>query len=96
MQCLLVPTLSLLEQVAALDGTVTRKGIREALGVAGPDALATLMEAILESDAKLALELVAGLAASGVDLRRFTGDAMGFFRGIFLTMYTPNVQSIAD
>ena len=88
--------LSLLEQVAALDGSVTRKGIRHALGVAGPDAMPTLVRAIVDSDAKPALELIAGLVASGVDLRRFTGDAMGFFRGVFLTMYTPNIQSITD
>jgi DNA polymerase-3 subunit gamma/tau len=88
--------LSLLEQVAALDGSVTREGIRDALGVAGPDAIPTLVKAVIESDARLALELIAGLAASGVDLRRFAGDAMGFFRGVFLTMYTPNVQGISD
>ena len=88
--------LSLLEQVAALDGSVTRKGIRDALGVAGPDAMPTLVEALVESDAKLALELIAGLAASGVDLRRFTGDAMGFFRGVFLTIYAQNIESITD
>ena len=88
--------LSLLEQVAALDGSVTREGIRDALGVAGPDAIPTLVKAVIESDARLALELIAGLAASGVDLRRFAGDAMGFFRGVFLTMYTPNVQGLSD
>ena len=88
--------LSLLEQVAALDGSVTRKGIRDALGLAGPDAMPTLVKALAESDAKLALELIAGLTASGVDLRRFAGDAMGFFRGVFLTMYTPSVQNITD
>lgn len=88
--------LSLLEQVAALDGSVTRKGIRDALGLAGPDAMSTLVEALAEADAKLALDLIAGLAASGVDLRRFAGDAMGFFRGVFLTMYTTNVEGITD
>ena len=88
--------LSLLEQVAALDGSVTRKGIRDALGVAGPDAMPTLVRAIVDSDARPALELIAGLSATGVDLRRFTGDAMGFFRGVFLTMYAQNVQSITD
>lgn len=88
--------LSLLEQVAALDGSVTRKGVRDALGLAGPEAMPTLVEAVANSDARLALELVAGLAASGVDLRRFTGDAMGFFRGVFLTMYTPTVENIAN
>ena len=88
--------LSLLEQVAALDGSVTREGIRKALGVAGPEALLVLVEALAEADAKAALELVAGLAARGVDLRRFAGDALGFFRGVFLTMYSPNVGDLTD
>ncbi|MCY4368371.1 MAG: DNA polymerase III subunit gamma/tau [bacterium] len=88
--------LSLLEQVAARDGSVTRQGVRDARGVAGPEAMSTLVEALVTSDAKVALELIAGLAASGVDLRRFAGDAMAFFRGVFLTMYTPNLQDITD
>ena len=73
--------LSLLEQVAALDGSVTRKGIRNALGVAGPEALLLLVEALAEADAKAALELVAGLAARGVDLRRFAGGRPGVLPG---------------
>ena len=88
--------LSLLEQVAALDGSVTRQGVRDARGVAGPEAMSTLVEALVNADAKLALELVAGLAGRGVDLRRFAGDAMSFFRGVFLTMYSRNVQDITD
>ena len=79
--------LSLLEQVAALDGRVSRAGVRKALGVAGPDDSAALADAIAGEDARAALELVADLAARGVDLRRFAGDALGFFRGVFLTMY---------
>ena len=88
--------LSLLEQVAALDGSVTPQGISHALGVAGGDAMAALMDALINSNAKLALELIAGLAERGVDLRRFAGDAIAFFRGVFLTMYSPNVQDITD
>ena len=88
--------LSLLEQVAALDGSVTREGIRNTLGVAGPEALLVLVAALAEADAKAALELVAGLAARGVDLRRFAGDALGFFRGVFLTMYSPNAGDLTD
>ena len=88
--------LSLLEQVAALDGSVTRVGIRNALGVAGPEAILELVAALVEADAKIALELVAGLAARGVDLRRFAGDALAFFRGVFLTIYSQDVETIAD
>ena len=88
--------LSLLEQVAALDGAVTVEGIQKALGVAGREALLELAEALAQADATVALELVAGLAARGVDLRRFAGDALAFFRGVFLTMYAPNVADLTD
>ncbi len=88
--------LSLLEQVAARDGSVTRQGVRAARGIAGPQAMATLVESIVTSDARSALELVAELAARGVDLRRFAGDAIAFFRGVFLSMYTSKIQSITE
>ena len=88
--------LSLLEQVAALDGSVTPEGVRNALGIAGPEALSVLVGALVEEDARAALELVAGLVARGVDLRRFAGDALALFRGVFLTMYSPNVGDLTD
>lgn len=88
--------LSLLEQVAALDGSVTEEGIQRALGVAGRESILALAEAMASENAAAALELVAGLAARGVDLRRFAGDAMAFFRGVFLAMYNPNVAELVD
>jgi len=88
--------LSLLEQVAALDGSVTEEGIQRALGVAGRESIMELAEAMASENAAAALELVAGLAARGVDLRRFAGDALAFFRGVFLAMYTPNAAELVD
>lgn len=88
--------LSLLEQVAALDGSVTEEGIQRALGVAGRESIMALAEAMASENAAAALELVAGLAARGVDLRRFAGDALAFFRGVFLAMYTPNAAELVD
>lgn len=88
--------LSLLEQVAALDGSVTEEGIQRALGVAGRESIMALAEAMASENAAAALELVAGLAARGVDLRRFAGDALAFFRGVFLAMYNPNVAELVN
>ena len=89
--------LSLLEQVAALGGgSVTTEGVQRALGLAGRDAYLTVVQAIAESDAKAGLELVASLAGRGVDLRKFLGDAIGFFRGAFLAKYSPNVDDLSD
>ncbi|MFP3881484.1 MAG: DNA polymerase III subunit gamma/tau [Actinomycetota bacterium] len=90
-------SLSLLEQVAALgSGTADVPGVRRALGLADADAFQQLAEAVAAQDAKSALELVAEMAASGVDLRRFVSDCIGFFRGVFLAHYAPNLAEIAD
>jgi DNA polymerase-3 subunit gamma/tau len=90
-------SLSLLEQVAALgSGTADVAGVRRALGLADSEAFQQIAEAIATQDAKLALELVAELAAAGVDLRRFVSECIGFFRGVFLAHYAPNLAEIAD
>lgn len=90
-------SLSLLEQVAALGaGEVDLGGVRRALGLADSEAFLILVESLAAHDAKAALELVARLAAEGVDLRRFVAETLGFFRGVFLAHYAPNLAEIAD
>ena len=90
-------SLSLLEQVSALGaGTVDSSGVRRALGLASSDTFTRLANAVAEHDAKAALELVAELAADGVDLRRFVSESVGFFRGVFLAHYAPNLAEISD
>ncbi len=90
-------SLSLLEQVAALGaGTVDVAGVRRALGLADSEAFMRLVEAVAAQDAKAALELVAELAADGVDLRRFVSESVAFFRGAFLAHYAPNLAEISD
>ncbi|MDX2465806.1 MAG: DNA polymerase III subunit gamma/tau, partial [Acidimicrobiia bacterium] len=89
--------LSLLEQVAALGGgTVEAPTVARALGLADSDAFSRLATAIANQDAPAALVLVSELAARGGDLRRFVSEAMGYFRGIFLAQYAPNLEEIAD
>jgi DNA polymerase-3 subunit gamma/tau len=90
-------SLSLLEQVAALGaGSVDVGGVRRALGLADSEAFMRLVDAVASQDAKAALELVAELAADGVDLRRFVAESVAFFRGAFLAHYAPNLAEIAD
>lgn len=89
--------MSLLEQVAALGSGAVESGVvARALGLADRDAFARLAGAIAGQDAPTALALVSELAARGGDLRRFVGEAMGYFRGIFLAQYAPNLEEIAD
>jgi DNA polymerase-3 subunit gamma/tau len=70
--------------------------VRRALGLADSEAFSRLAGAVATQDAKSGLELVAELAATGVDLRRFVSEAIGFFRGVFLAHYAPNLAEIAD
>ncbi len=89
--------LSLLEQVAALGGgTVDVKGVRRAIGLAEADAPMRLANAMVDQDAKAALELVAEMVSEGVDLRRFVSETIAFFRGVFLAHYAPNLAEVAD
>ncbi len=89
--------MSLLEQVAALGaGSVSGQGVTRALGLADQDAFSGLVTAITEHDAPAALGLVAQLASRGADLRRFVADSLGYFRGIFLAQYAPNLEEITD
>jgi DNA polymerase-3 subunit gamma/tau len=89
--------MSLLEQVAALgSGSVAAETVARALGLADRDAFSRLATAIAGQDAPGALALVSELAARGGDLRRFVAEAMGFFRGVFLAQYAPNLEEIAD
>ncbi len=89
--------LSLLEQVAALgEGKVEVGMVTKALGLADRQAFDRLAAAIDENDAPAALELVATLASQGADLRHFVAEALGFFRGVFLAQYAPNVDEIVD
>jgi DNA polymerase-3 subunit gamma/tau len=89
--------LSLLEQVAALGGgTVSASGVERALGLADRDSFRGLVDAIVAEDAAAALTLVSELARQGADLRRFVADAIGYFRGIFLSQYASNVDEVVD
>jgi DNA polymerase-3 subunit gamma/tau len=89
--------LSLLEQVAALgDGSVEVRGVNRALGLADSEVYAQLAHAVVEKDARAAIEMVAKLSAEGVDLRRFVSEGIAFYRGVFLAHYAPNLAEVAD
>jgi DNA polymerase-3 subunit gamma/tau len=89
--------MSLLEQVAALGAsTVEVAGVNRALGLADREVYGRLGAAVADLDARSALEMVASLAAEGADLRRFVAEAIGFFRGVFLVKYAPNLPEVVD
>lgn len=89
--------MSLLEQVAALGGgQVTGAGVRRALGLAERDAYLQIAGAMATTDARAGLELVAELSSEGIDLRQFVGDAIAFFRGVFLAHYGKDIEELVE
>ena len=89
--------MSLLEQVAALGGgEVTAKGVARTLGVAQADSYGRLLDLMAAGDAAGGPMLVAELSAQGADLRRFVGDAIAYFRGVFLIQYTDNIDDVVN
>ena len=89
--------LGLLEQVAALGaGKVEAGDVTRALGLADTEAFSRLATAMIGRDAPAALSLVAEISGQGADLRRFAADSLEFFRGVFLSQYTPNLEEIVD
>lgn len=89
--------MSLLEQVAALGGgEVTSAGVARALGVAQAESYGKLLDLIATGDAAGGITLVAELATQGADLRRFVGEAIAYFRGVFLVQYTDNIDAVVN
>ena len=70
--------------------------MNRALGLAPTETYARLAQVVADGDAPGALALVSSVAAEGADLRRFVTDAIEFFRGVFLALYTPNLEEIVD
>lgn len=89
--------LGILEQVAAYgDGTVTEDILSRALGLATGDTMTVLVDSIKTADQAEMLVLVARLRRGGVNLRQFVVDAVGFFRGAYLTTHVEDLATVTD
>jgi hypothetical protein len=64
--------------------------------LADSDVYGDLARAVVQQDARSAIEMVAALSAQGVDLRRFVAEGIAFYRGVFLAHYSPNLAEVAD
>ena len=90
-------SLTYLERVASLDGSVTEESIKKALGVANQQVMLKLADLVSSGLVHRGLLLVSELRSLGVvDVRRFAVDALSFFRGVFLAMYMSGVEAVED
>jgi DNA polymerase III subunit gamma/tau len=77
--------LSLLEQAIAYSGeAITDAQVRELLGVVAESVLDSLVEAISEQSAEMALSLVHRLIGDGQNLQHFCREAIRHFRNLLL------------
>ena len=81
--------LSLLDQCAAVGGTVDSRAVLEALGLAGNLQTAQLLERILGRDAKAALLLLNQLYAGGKDVGAVLGELSTLVRDLLLRRTAP-------
>jgi len=80
-------SLSLLDQVVSFCGPegVRLSDIDVILGLVGREPLKKAAEAVCAQDPGAAIEVVAGLVDSGVELRRFSVSLLEFFRDMLVT-----------
>jgi DNA polymerase III subunit gamma/tau len=78
--------LSLLEQAIAYSGdAITDAQVRELLGVVAESVLDSLVDAISEQSAEMALSLVHRLIGDGQNLQHFCREAIRHFRNLLVT-----------
>lgn len=78
-------SLSLLDQALALtSGKLEAGTVRSALGVAGPELYANLLDVIARGDCAGIIDLTGGLLSSGIDLGFFTRELGSLLRNLFL------------
>jgi len=89
--------LSLLDQaVASTEGELTAEGILELYGLVGHEPYLDLNDAILERDARKALDLIEELVQGGHDLVEFARALVANFRDLSLLRLDPELVSRID
>lgn len=90
-------SLSLLDQVIAFCGTtISEERTREVLGIADLRVLGDLARAILSSNGQAALEIVSELFRAGLDLQKFAGELVAYFRDLMIIKLCPDPKKLLD
>jgi len=89
--------LSLLDQaLASTEGELTGEGILELFGLVGHEPYLDLNDAILERDARKALDLIEDLVQGGHDLVEFARSLVANFRDLALLRLDPSLAARID
>jgi len=85
------------DQVISFSGEkIVLADVASALGLAGGDVIASVIEAAADGKSKAALEVVAGLVSSGHDLRSFCRDVLAVFRDLLIFRVSGGDETLVE
>ena len=89
-------SLTILDQIASFSEDLSAEDVKDLLGFTDMQTLARLAEAVIQGDRKDIVDLIAGLAESGTDLKTFTKDYLQFMRDLLIARIVGNTEDIMD
>ncbi len=89
--------LSLLDQIFSFGGeSITEKDVTLVLGLVDGQVFQKIAEALLEKNLAGCLELLEESYAQGIDLKRFSGDLLGYFRSLTIAKVSDSSKALLD
>jgi DNA polymerase-3 subunit gamma/tau len=89
-------SLTILDQVSSFSDSVSAADVKDLLGYTDMETLAGLAGALIGGDRKAVIDIVAGLAEAGADLKSFTKDFLQFMRDLLIARITGDAHEVLD
>ena len=89
-------SLTILDQIASFSEEISSEDVKDLLGFTDMQTLSRLAEAVIGGDRKDIIDVIAGLAESGADLKTFTKDYLQFMRDLLIAKIVGNTEGVMD
>ncbi|HMK61788.1 MAG TPA: DNA polymerase III subunit gamma/tau [Dissulfurispiraceae bacterium] len=89
-------SLTILDQIASFSEDISTDDVKDLLGFSDMQSLVSLAAAVIEGKRKEIVDLIAGLAEGGLDLKSFTKDFLQFMRDLLIARIVGDVTGIMD
>ena len=89
-------SLTILDQIASFSEEISSEDVKDLLGFTDMQTLSRLAEAVIEGNRKDIIDVIAGLAESGADLKTFTKDYLQFMRDLLIAKIVGNTEGVMD
>ncbi|HMK56158.1 MAG TPA: DNA polymerase III subunit gamma/tau [Dissulfurispiraceae bacterium] len=89
-------SLTILDQIASFSEDISAEDVKDLLGFSDMQTLASLAEAVIEGKRKDIVDILAGLAESGTDLKTFVKDFLQFMRDLLIARIVGDTAGIMD